>query len=283
MAAAMGMGADMKKSKASSVLARLKIDHSGVMGEEEIKGKIKKVEVVDAGSYVLQRQDQPNVYSKDVQIRLFNQRFMYKRYIKGQPGQKDRYVKTIMATDLNQDLRDNEGGFNCGKPSGWIEDYKALPEDTKNLLKSIKRVRVLFGEVTFNNAVNDKGESSDDILSVPFIWEVDNKDAFKTMGAPIAQMAKLNRILPQHIVALGTEEHTLPTGNVFFTPTASLDQSSTINLVDNDQTTFVGFNDWIDNYNDYIIKSFNEASAKKEDGFESTVNEFVDVEIQEAA
>jgi hypothetical protein len=94
------------------VLARLKIDHSGVMGEEEIKGKIKKVEVVDAGSYVLQRQEQPNVYSKDVQIRLFNQRFMYKRYIKGQPGQKDRYVKTIMATDLNQDLRDNEGGFN---------------------------------------------------------------------------------------------------------------------------------------------------------------------------
>ena len=92
-----------------------------------------------------------------------------------------------------------------------------------------------------------------------------------------------NRILPQHIITLGTEEHTLPTGNVFFTPTASLDQSSTINLVDNDQATFVSFNDWIDNYNDYIIKSFNEASAKKEDGFEETVNEFVDVEVQEAA
>jgi len=283
MSAAMGMGADMKKAKTSSVLARLKIDHSGVMGEEEIKGKIKKVEVVDAGSYVLQRQEQPNVYSKDAQIRLFNQRFMYKRYVKGQPGQKDRYIKTIMSTDLNSDLRDNEGGFNCGKPSGWIEDYKALPDDTKNLLKSIKRVRVLFGEVTFRNAVNDKGESVDDLVSVPFIWEVDNKDAFKTMGAPIAQMAKLNRILPQHMIALGTEEHTLPTGNVFFTPTASLDQSVTVPLTDADQATFVSFNDWIDGYNDYIIKAFNEAAAKKEDGYEDTVNEFVDVEVQEAA
>ena len=141
----------------------------------------------------------------------------------------------------------------------------------------------MFGEVTFRNAVNDKGESVDDLVSVPFIWEVDNKDAFKTMGAPIAQMAKLNRILPQHMIVLGTEEHTLPTGNVFFTPTASLDQSVTVPLTDADQATFVSFNDWIDGYNDYIIKAFNEAAAKKEDGYEDTVNEFVDVEVQEAA
>jgi hypothetical protein len=54
-------------------------------------------------------------------------------------------------------------------------------------------------------------------------------------------------------------------------------------LTDADQATFVSFNDWIDGYNDYIIKAFNEAAAKKEDGYEDTVNEFVDVEVQEAA
>jgi hypothetical protein len=53
MADAMGMSVDMKTSKQSSNLARLKISHKAVMGEEEIKGKIKKVEVLEAGLYVL--------------------------------------------------------------------------------------------------------------------------------------------------------------------------------------------------------------------------------------
>jgi hypothetical protein len=284
IAAAMGMGADVKKEKKqSSNLARLKISHSGVMGETDVKGKVKKVEVVEAGSYALQRQDQPTVYSTDVKIRLFNQRFMYKRYVKGTNGEKDQFVKTIMSTDLNQDLRDNTGGFNCGKPGGWIEDYKALPDDTKALLKSIKRVRVLFGEVTLNNAINEKGEEVGTVEAVPFIWEVDNKDAFKTMGAPITQMAKLNRILPQHYVVLGTEEHSLPTGNVFFTPTASLDQSQTLSLTDKDQETFSSFVQWIDSYNEYIVKTFNEAANKKDSEYDEVVDEFVDVEVQEAA
>lgn len=284
IAAAMGMGADVKKEKKqTSSLARLKISHSGVMGETDVKGKVKKVEVVEAGSYALQQQDKPTLYSTDVQIRLFNQRFMYKRYVKGMHGQKDMFIKTLMATDLNQDLRDNTGGFNCGKPGGWIEDYKALPEDTKTLLKSIKRVRVLFGEITMKNVLNDKGEEAEDVVGLPFIWEVDNKDAFKTMGAPIAQMAKLNRILPQHMITLGTEEHSLPTGAVFFTPLASLDQSVTLPLTDKDQETFASFVQWIDSYNEYIVKTFNEALNKKDSEYDEVVDEFVDVEVQEAA
>ena len=281
MAAAMGMSADVKKTKKANTLARLKIDHSGVMGEEEVKGKTRKVQVVDAGMFVLQRPEQPNVYCAAPVVRLFNQRFMYKRYVKGVAGQKDRFIKTIMSTDINTDLRDNEGGFNCGKPSGWIEDYKSLPEDMKNLLKSIKRVRVLFGEVTFPSAVNDKGEEVEGVVSVPFIWEVDNKDAFKEMGAPIAQMAKQNRILPQHNILLTTTENALPNGNSYYTPNASLDLSGVIPLTDEDQATFANFNEWIDGYNDYIVADFNKAAAeKKEEQFDEVVDEFVDVEVE---
>lgn len=281
MAAAMGMSADVKKTKKANTLARLKIDHSGVMGEEEVKGKTRKVQVVDAGMFVLQRPEQPNVYCAAPVVRLFNQRFMYKRYVKGVAGQKDRFIKTIMSTDINTDLRDNEGGFNCGKPSGWIEDYKSLPEDMKNLLKSIKRVRVLFGEVTFPSAVNDKGEEVEGVVSVPFIWEVDNKDAFKEMGAPIAQMAKQNRILPQHSIVLGAEEQTLPTGASYYLPTATLDLSTTIDLTDKDQVLFADFNAWIDNYNEYIVKEFNDNAKSQPDAeLAEIVEEFIEVEAE---
>ena len=280
LAEAMGMTADVSKKK-SSTLARLKIDHKGIMGEEVVSGKKKKVEVVAAGSYVLDNGTEP-VYGTNVQIRLFNQRFMYKKYVQGSGDAKAKYVKTIMAKELKEDLRDNDGGFNCGKPSGYIEDYNALPPEMKALIKSIKRVRVLFGEVTFHDAVNAKGESVDTVTSVPFIWEVDNKDAFKTLGAPIAQMAKQNRLLPQHYIVLGTDEQSLPTGSSFYLPTATLDLSTTLELTDKDTVLFGDFNAWIDNYNDYIVKEFNEsAKSKQQETYDSVVDEFVDVEVSE--
>jgi len=280
LAAAMGMSADVKKEAKKSSLARLKIDHSGVMGEEEVKGKVKKVQVVDAGQFVLAvpaGDTEQKYFCEAPVIRLFNQRFMYKRYIK--QGEKGRFVKTVMATDINGDLRDNDGGFNCGKPSGWIEDYKSLPDETKNLLKSIKRVRVLFGTISMPSAIDAQGNAVAGVENIPFIWEVDNKDAYKDMGAPIAQMAKQNRLLPQHNINLGTTENKLPNGASYWTPTAALDLSATLPLTDADQKVFADFNEWIDGYNDYIIKAYNEASTEKSAAeFDEVVEEFVDVE-----
>jgi hypothetical protein len=185
---------------------------------------------------------------------------------------------------LKSDLRDNEGGFNCGKPSGWIEDYKALPADMQALIKSIKRVRVLFGQVEMKNVVSAQGEERADV-TLPFIWEVDNKDAFKTLGAPIAQMAKQNRLLPQHWIRLATEEKSLPNGESYFLPLATLDMKQAIPLTEEDQKTFADFNTWIDNYNDYIIKQHNETRSGEDlTTVESEiVDEFVDVEVKEAA
>ena len=282
MAEAMGMAVDIAKPKKQSNLARLKLDHKGIMGEEVVGGKKKKVEVVSAGSYVLDRPNLDPVYGTDVTIRLFNQRFMYKKYIQGSGDAKSKYVKTIMDKDLNGDLRDNDGGFNCGKPSGWIEDYSALPAETKALLKSIKRVRVLFGEITMKDPVNAKGEALGLIESVPFIWEIDNRDAFKTLGAPIAQMAKQNRILPQHRIILGAEEQSLPTGATYFLPTAVLDLSSTLELTDADSALFGDFNAWVDNYNEYIVKEFNKLSQPAEASADelAIAEEFVDVEVE---
>jgi hypothetical protein len=187
-----------------------------------------------------------------------------------------------MDKDLNGDLRDNDGGFNCGKPSGWIEDYSALPAETKALLKSIKRVRVLFGEITMKDPVNAKGEALGLIESIPFIWEIDNRDAFKTLGAPIAQMAKQNRILPQHRIILGAEEQSLPTGATYFLPTAVLDLSSTLELTDADSALFGDFNAWVDNYNEYIVKEFNKLSQPAEASADelAIAEEFVDVEVE---
>ena len=279
LAEAMGMSADIAVKKQGSTLARLKIDHAGVLGETVIKGKTKKVEVVDAGSYVLQLVDGDKIYQTNPKIRLFNQKFMYKKFVQGNGDTKNRYVKTVMANDLKSDLRDTDGGFNCGKSSGWIDDYQSLPQATKDLIKSIKRVRVLFGEVTFDNPVDEKGLDVDPQKAIPFIYEIDNRDAFKIMGTPIGQMAKQNRILPKHFLQLGTEEKTIPTGVKYYLPTVELVPEVIELEIPKDQETFANFIEWIKNYNDWVIGTHEDIIKGKADkDVKNVIDEFVDID-----
>ena len=278
LATAMGMTADMDTKKTKSNLARIKIDHSGIDGETEIKGKKKTIKVVDPGMYSLELPDGDKIYQEDPKIRLFQQKFMYKRYIMANGDSKGTFVKTIMANDLKSDLIDNIGGVNCGKPSGWIEDYQALPESQKNLIKSIKRVRVLFGLATFDNAVDGQGLDIDPQEGVPFIYEVDNREAFKTMGTPIAQMAKQSRLLPQHQIKLGTDERQIASGNKYYVPSVEL-LPNLIEITEDDQTTFKSFTDWIENYNTWVSTNHQESiDAKKQQDNDALVNEFVEID-----
>ena len=275
MAQAMGMGADLNKGPAkSSTLPRLRIWNQPVMGQVEVMGKMKNMEVVPAGMYRLQMPDESFVYADSVDLRVFVQRFMYKRY----DSENKNYVKTLMSEDLNGDLKDNMGGFNCGKPAGYIEDFQSLPDNTKTLIKQIKRVRVLLGEVKLNNAVDaDGNEVSTDVS--PFIWEVDNRDAFKTMGEPFTQLGKQKRLPVQHWINCGTEERQIPTGASFYLPTASLDMQNQIEIGDGDQQRFSDFIEWIGNYNQYIVNAYNESAGNKiSDEDAQLVDEYIEID-----
>jgi hypothetical protein len=279
MAKAMGMSQDMSsdgKAK-SSTLPRLRIWNQPVMGQVEVKGKMKNMEVVPAGMYRLQLPDDVYVYAENVKIRVFVQRFMYKRY----DSNNNLYIKTLMADDLNGDLKDNTGGLNCGKPAGYIKDFQSLPEDTKTLIKQIKRVRVILGEVELVNPVDADGNEKDMEVH-PFIWEVDNRDAFKTMGEPFTQLAKQRRLPVQHWIECGTDERSIPTGAKFYLPTTSLDITTSIDLSEEDQTKFSDFLEWINNYNDYIVSAWNEKRTEKARAEnDALVEDFIDIEVGE--
>ena len=278
MAKAMGMSADMRDTKQkSSTLPRLRIWNQAVMGEVEVKGKMKNMEVVPAGMFRIQLPDGKYIYAEQADIRVFVQRFMYKRY----NSDFNQYVKTTMAEDLNGDLKDNTGGLNCGKPAGYIQDFQALPDDMKALIKQIKRVRVLLGEVKLINPIDSDGNEIDAQV-YPFIWEVENKDAFKSMGQPFTMMAKQRRLPVQHWITCGTEERKLPTGASFFLPTATVNFADSIELSDNDQTRFSDFLEWINNYNEYIVNSWNEERGQKmEQEDADLVEDFIDIEVED--
>tara|TARA_R110000737_G_C14596617_1_gene488422 strand:+ start:582 stop:1484 length:903 start_codon:yes stop_codon:yes gene_type:complete len=281
MAKAMGIAneGNTKKQK-NSTLPRFKINHTAIMGEAEVNGKTVNMEVVEGGTYKLEIPDTETYYAKEVIIRPFLQRFMYKRFVKGFGEQANKYIKTIMADNLNIDLKDNDGGLNCGKPAGYVQDFKSLPEKTQELIKQIKRVRVILGTVELVKPVNERGEEVSVDVS-PFIWEIDNRDAFKDVGEVFSELAKRKRLPIQHNIMATTQERKLPSGAVFYLPKTSLDITKSIALADSDQKMFSDFMAWIDNYNVYIANAWAEKTNRDMSSEDTeSVNDFIDIELE---
>ena len=280
MAEAMGMSVDTNQKTQASTLARLRINHSAIMGEETVNGKKVKMEVVSGGTYKLEIPDGPTYYAPTAIIRPYLQRFMYKRFIKGTDTAPNRYVKTLMANDLNSDMKDNDGGFNCGKPAGYIEDFKALPEKTQDLIRQIKRVRVMFGTVELREVTDAQGNPVD-LEPQAFIWEIENRDAFKTAGTLFTKLGKMRRLPVQHNIMAATEERALPNGNKFYVPTLALDLQETLDVSDAEQETFANFLAWVENYNEYIKDAWNSNAYKNDNTDTDTVDAFVDIDEED--
>jgi len=290
LAKAMGIATEVSaKPKKSGNLNRLRIWHSPMMGQAEVNGKMANVEVIEGGAYrleVVEESGSTFYYAKNISIRPFMQRFMLRRYIAnlgakaGEP--KGTFHRTIMSDNLNGDLKDNTGRFNCGKPSGYIEDFKALAPDMQDLIRQIKRVRVIFGIVTLDEPTNEKGEAVA-LGDVPFIWEIDNKDAFKTLGEQFNSYVKKSRLPIQHLIHLnGTKANELPNGSHFYTPIAEVDFGESFDVTEADQKLFGDFIEWIKNFNDYICKEWEEKVETRQNPITpeevETVESFIDIE-----
>jgi len=209
------------------------------------------------------------------------QRFMYKKFVMGNDNTPNRYVKTVMGDNLNADMKDNDGGFNCGKPSGWIEDFNALPDTMKDLIRSIKRVRVLFGTVDMVNATDASGNPME-APTTPFIYEIENRDAFKTVGVIFNKLGKMQRLPPQHYVKFKTEKRELPNGSCFYLPDPALDLMSTLDMDSDTQGTFADFVAWVANYNQYILGEWGDKMQHDNDEIpDAIVEDLVDIDAED--
>ena len=271
-----GMANETGGGGSKNTLPRLRMWHTPLMGVVDIDGKKKKMEVVEAGQYRLEQPDGTFAYAPEANVRLFMQSFMYKRYISDPAN--SRYVKTLMSDDLNSDLKDTDGGFNCGKPAGFIEDWNSVPDKMKDLIKSVKRVRVLFGEIDMVGAVNEKGESIK-VGTTPFIWEVDNREAYKTFGDSFKEIAKRNRSFIQFSINVTGLEREMNNGQSYFVPKVDVDFSSDLSITDHVLQMHRNSSEWITQYNDYINSEFTAKAVETlNSADEGLVNEFIDVE-----
>ncbi len=295
MAKAMGLSANTGETKKSNTLNRFRVWHQPTMGKDiNSKGKEITTEVIEGGMYRLEIVGENSTYyfAKKVKFRPFAQRYMYKRYVQNTNAKdgekKGEYQKTIMSDNLNIDLKDTAGTFNCGKPAGYVKDFQALPIEMQELIRSIKRNRCVFGVVEMIAPIqeSDGKEIKEDTLKVPVLWEIDNRDAYKSVGEIFTKFSKMERLPLQHIINLdGTEGFSTNTGTKFYLPNVQLDLTTKLDVVEEDHKIFGDFMDWIKVHNDKVVSKWDELVARKQGDVSANdmklVDNFVDVDLNE--
>jgi hypothetical protein len=272
------MGLAENSSGKRSMLARFSQIHNSLKGEIEVNGKMIKADTVPAGSFKLVQSDDKVAYATNPKIRIFAQRMQWTRW----DSQANEMVKTVLVNNLNGDLKDNTGGFNAGRPSGYVEDFKSLPKEVQDLMRSTKRTKVVFGTVIMQGAMDDQGNPiNDDSLTtqeIPFVMDVKSRGSIKAIDDTLKTISRKNALPIQYYLELDSELHSMPNGSEY--ATVELSVGDKVDLADSDKDVLDGFMDWIAGMNNYINDLHVERSGVSIDSkAEAVINDIVDVEV----
>ena len=255
LAELMGVSEASGKQNGPSI-ARISVVSSALKGEIDVGGKKIKTDVIPVGSYKITMGDDV-IYAESISIRIFAQRQQWQRWNSG----TNEMEKSVMANNLNGDMQDSIGGFNLGRPSGYIEDFNALSDAVKDVMRSVKRVKMYMGLVTITEPKNEKGEDiSGKYENLPFVMDVKNRDSLKSIDASLAVIARKNLLPIMSTLTLTGEEASIPTGATYGIINSAVGE--TVELSDGDNETLKDFLSFIEYSNGKIMDMHHERSDR---------------------
>jgi hypothetical protein len=280
----MGISTGGSTSQASPNLSRVGMIHQPVMGEVDFNGKKIKTEILPIGTYTVKRGEEV-VYAPELRVRIFLLRDQWSHWNKD----TGKMEKTVLAMNLNFDLKDSTGGFNLGRPySGYIppEIYATLPDNIKDIVTSVNQIKVVYGLLSIDNPKDANGNDlTAEYTDIPFVFDVKNKDSRKSINSVVKKITK-NNTLPISLllneVILSSKERSIPNGAKFGVVDAAI--GNTCDMLPDDNDTMRNFLEVIEYTNGKILDLHAErcgSGLTKED--EAMVkdildNDFVDVD-----
>lgn len=265
----MGIPQD-SKPKSQSTLASLGVLNDAIMGTVEVNGKKVKTEIVPSTAFKLRISEDETVYSDGVTIRTFAVRQRWTKW----NDEEGNFIKSTMATNLKVDLKDNKGGFNCNRPSGFFEDFHSLPPDMQQRIRSVKRTQVILGEVQMDSPVDAGGNTLSEYEGkwVSFVYEIKSNQSIKSInkiyGSLINKQGETGTI--KFTQKLKGVEEIAKSGKpyavfeAFVGDSFGMDQGDSVKLTD--------FSEWIIRANKYVEDEWDKNNV---DSFSSDDSELV--------
>ena len=274
------MGMSNTPPSSRSALAEIKQVHQNIMGTKKVDGENMEVAVIKAGAYSVTFPDETVYYSSTITIRPFMQRFQWERWddnFTRPDGGSGRMLRSVMGKSLTVDLKDNYGGFNCGRPSGYVKDFSSLPQETQDVMRGTKRYKIIFGMCTLDDAKDENGKSVD-VKEFPFFMRIKNRDSFKAMADIFGMIQRKNRLPIQHNLKLSSELKSIPSGATYAVVKASL--GSEVEISTDDQEPLNSFVEWVESMNSITLSKWEEHRRPEElsQADEDIVSSIVEIE-----
>lgn len=229
-------------SKATSTLKVLKINRDF----EDDDGN-----ALPSGTFTI-NVDGENVYAKTIKFQLFMQRYQYIHY---DQTEGEFVGKSIMANNLypQTEVPDSTGTMRCGSVPSAKRDNLTVEQATKQ--KDIKCYRMLFGKVTFNDAVNAKGEKRE-VANMPIIWKARGAN-FMPISVPLDALTAQRKpfIYYDMIVSLKKEKN----GSVIYYVGTFSSPNGPLDFGEDDQNLLADFNSYIEMENKDVMKDYDSA------------------------
>lgn len=271
MLEAMGM-ANLTGGSGSTFVPRISLLQDAIMGTMDVGGKIVKTEVVPAGAFRINADKDTTIYAEEISIRIFTIRQQLTRY----DVDTNKTYKTVQATDLKGELKDELGGFNLGKPGGYVADYNSLTDKQK----AVRTAKIYYGVAVVKNAVNENGEPVAGYEEpMPFVMDVTSSFSRRALDEGLKAVLRKNVLPINFVFNLAHASTANKAGKkIMHIKVLGGDQVEP-DARDND--TFQMFLDRIEGVNKYVLSKWDEANSNdpQMDADEiDMVHEFVNVE-----
>ena len=138
---------------------------------------------IPAGAFSV-KQGGATIYSKDVDLQIFLQRYQYIHY---DPEANEFVSKAIQAKNLfpNTEMPDTGGTLRCG--SVPMSQRESLSAEDALKQKQIKCFRMLYGKVYMKSPVDSQGKTVDDAV-VPILWRARGSN-FMPISQPLDSLS----------------------------------------------------------------------------------------------
>ena len=169
------------------------------------------------------------IYAKDIGFRYFMHYYRYKRYdAHAQRLTRDgdtaigAYVHSVLVKGVGDEAPSDDGGFQCGRPLGYIRDWKSLPETDQEFFKSCRQMAIFFGEFTFDG-IDADGHPV--IQTMPGQMELSNKKSGRTLDSFYADLNERKRINPNSLT-VNLKSKRVKGGVTFYDLSPSMDDTA---------------------------------------------------------
>jgi hypothetical protein len=212
------------------------------------------------------------IYAKTVKFQLFVQRYQYMHY---DAVANEMVSKSVLAQNLypQTEIPDTIGTFRCGSVPASQRD--ALTSEQALKQKDIKCFRMLFGKVTFNDAVDADGNSTE-VVDLPVLWRARGSN-FMPISKPLDALSAQKK--PFIFYNLNAVLNKAKNGGLVYYVSDLSVGDGPLEFTDNDQELLKFFIDHIDGENKQIMDEYDKALRMSGDVIDATS---VDATIDDA-